>query len=448
MAHHDTPSLLKPALVYGFGAAVAMWTLGFVARLPGLQASPIAVAGIMAAVQILAGRAGARAVARSRAIRVGALAGLVAGTVNLLILGSLLSNPQQANSLRGEWPVALAAWLLAFPALGVCGALLGRGKDPALQPEPDWLARFAVVAAAAVLPLLTIGGLVTSAQAGLAVPDWPNSFGFNMFLLPLSHMEGGVYFEHGHRLFGTLVGLTTIVLLVLTLTGDRRAWVKGLAALALLLVIAQGILGALRVTGRFTLSQTDTEPLLGLAFVHGVTGQLFFAFMCVLACILSPRWKRPDSPRHASRPGSPRAVSVALLAALFVQLCLGAAARHFDRSPGYLHVISTHGVNAFLVLAFAVLTGVRAARAFNDEPVLRRVGKALMHTTGLQILLGGAALIVVLLYRNREQPHSLDVIVTTAHQATGAALLALAAMAATWSRRLVAPAPARAGSRP
>lgn len=434
--------LVQPALVHGFGAAVAMWTLGFIARFPGVEAPPLAVAVLMGLTQVGAGWVLGRSV-RAAAIPAGVLAGLTTGLINLLILGSLLSNPEQRNSLRQEWLFALGAWLLAFPTLAAIGAALGRRGARPRDTEPDWLSRFAIVAAASVLPLLTIGGLVTSKQAGLAVPDWPNSFGYNMFLLPLSHMEGGVYFEHGHRLFGTLVGLTTLVLTGFTFAADRRGWVKGLAVIALVAVIAQGILGALRVTGTFTLSQTDTKPLLSLAFLHGITGQIFFAFMCVLACMLSPRWKRSDGPAPALpgvRPGAPRRVSVALLGLLLVQLCLGAAARHFDKSPGYLHVVATHALNAFVVLALAIATGMRAARALEDEPALARTGKAVMHTTGLQIVLGAAALITVLMYRQRESPHTLDVLFTTAHQATGALLLALAAMTAAWARRLVSPA--------
>ncbi len=436
------PRVLAPALVHGFGAAVAMWTFGFIARFPGIEAPPIAVAVVMGLTQVAAGWAVGQSV-RGSAVRVGLLAGLITGLVNLLILGSLLSNPEERNSLRQEWLLALGAWLLAFPALAAAGAAMGRRGAQPPAAEPDWLSRFAVVAAASVLPLLTIGGLVTSKQAGLAVPDWPNSFGYNMFLLPLRHMEGGVYFEHGHRLFGTLVGLTTLVLTGFTLATDHRRGAKALAVVALVAVIAQGILGALRVTGTFTLSQTGTTPLLSLAFVHGITGQIYFAFMCVLACILSPRWTRPGGPvpaLPAVRPGAPRTISAALVGLLLVQLCLGAAARHFDKSAGYLHIVSTHAVNAFIVLTLAIATAVRAARALEDEPALAKTGKAIMHTAGLQILLGGAALGAVLMYRHRDTPHSLDVLFTTAHQATGALLLALAAMTAAWARRLVAPA--------
>ena len=123
--------------------------------------------------------------------------------------------------------------------------------------------------------------MVTGQQAGLAVVDWPNSFGSNMFLYPLSRMTGGVFYEHAHRLLGSLVGLTTLVLAVFLWRTDERRGVKLLAAAALLLVIVQGVLGGLRVTGRFTSSMdpAHTDPNLTLAIVHGVTGQVFLSVL-------------------------------------------------------------------------------------------------------------------------------------------------------------------------
>ena len=82
----------------------------------------------------------------------------------------------------------------------------------------------------------------------MAVPDWPNSFGYNMFLFPISHWVGGVFFEHTHRLIASGVGLLTIALYILTVVIETRNWVKWLAGMALLAVIIQGILGGLRVT--------------------------------------------------------------------------------------------------------------------------------------------------------------------------------------------------------
>src|SRR3979411_2525364 len=102
---------------------------------------------------------------------------------------------------------------------------------------------WAVLTAPLTFVLLCNGGLVTSHGAGMAVPDWPNSFGYNMFLFPLSRWVGGVLFEHTHRLIASLVGLLTIGLCVLTLVVEKRRWVKWLAGFAVLAVVLQGILG-------------------------------------------------------------------------------------------------------------------------------------------------------------------------------------------------------------
>src|ERR1700752_649529 len=110
---------------------------------------------------------------------------------------------------------------------------------PAYSLPKKLLHWYAVVAAASVSLLICSGGLVTSHEAGLAVPDWPNSFGYNMFLFPISRWVGGVFFEHTHRLIASLVGLLTIGLcLAICLIEDRR-WVKWLASVAVLAVIIQ-----------------------------------------------------------------------------------------------------------------------------------------------------------------------------------------------------------------
>lgn len=443
--HPTRPRVWQAALTVGFAAALCMWVVGFLARLPAVQASPMITLDLFGAIQITAGAIlGAWAGSR-QGLKAGALAGLITGVVNLLLVGSLMSDPSRVNALRSEWPLFLGIALLGLPVLGVLGAGAGaamRKRAPGSAPPPvNWHGWFAIVAAAATLALLAVGGLVTSLQAGLAVPDWPNSFGFNMFLLPLAHMQGGAYFEHTHRLFGTLVGLTTLTLLILTFIVDSRRLPRALCAIAFVFVVVQGVLGGLRVTGKPTLSQTDVAPSTPLALVHGVSGQALFALACVIACVASARWKRDDAPRIATRPGSPRAASLLLLALLCVQLVLGAAARHFDESKGYLHIVSTHGVNALLVAALAVVAGTRAARALPSEPVLRRLGKGLNHAVGMQILLGIATLIVIWSARGEQKPPSTaEVALATAHQTLGALLLAGAAMLTAWSRRLVLPA--------
>ena len=111
-----------------------------------------------------------------------------------------------------------------------------------------WLHRFAVGIAAATLVLLCFGGLVTSHGAGLAVPDWPNSYGYNMFLFPISKWVGGIFYEHTHRLVASGVGFLTIILAVWLWRKEERRWLRWLGWGALVLVALQGVLGGLRVT--------------------------------------------------------------------------------------------------------------------------------------------------------------------------------------------------------
>ena len=107
-----------------------------------------------------------------------------------------------------------------------------------------------------------MGGLVTSHQAGMSVPDWPNSWGYNMFTFPPSKWVGGILFEHTHRLAAAGVGLLTIILVVVAWVTDRRRWLRWTAVAVFLAVCLQGVIGGLRVV----LSQRD------LAIVHGCRG--------------------------------------------------------------------------------------------------------------------------------------------------------------------------------
>lgn len=124
-----------------------------------------------------------------------------------MILGSLLGGEDPGHVLRhAAWWVP--AWFVFSAGATALGAAIGaiRGTVGRGQAEVNWTGVFAKVAVAAVLLLLLVGGMVTSEEAGLAVVDWPNSFGTFMFLLPLSRMTGGSYFEHSHRLIIPGVG--------------------------------------------------------------------------------------------------------------------------------------------------------------------------------------------------------------------------------------------------
>ena len=196
---------------------------------------------------------------------------------------------------------------------------------------------YAVAAAASVVLLICSGGLVTSHEAGMAVPDWPNSFGYNMFLFPVSRWVGGVFFEHTHRLIASGVGLVTIALCVAIFVTEDRRWVKTLGIIAVAAVVVQGVLGGLRVA--------ENNPLLGL--FHGCLAQSFFALMATIALVTSKFWldlegaRTSESERertgvaghqspltsHLSLLTSQRWVLV-ITAMVFVQLVLGASMRH------------------------------------------------------------------------------------------------------------------------
>lgn len=188
--------------------------------------------------------------------------------------------------------------------------------------------------------LLIAGGTVTSKGAGLAVPDWPTSYGYNMFLFPPSMWVGNIFWEHIHRLLASLVGLLCIVMAVwLWLTQRHRTWLRWVGVALLAMVIIQGVMGGLRV---IQLSTT-------LAIVHGMTAQLFLCLTVLIAAATSGYWalsskvawvssmphgdpelhRLPHPGTSGGRGGRrPHALSRALMVLLFIQLGLGAATRH------------------------------------------------------------------------------------------------------------------------
>ena len=109
------------------------------------------------------------------------------------------------------------------------------------------LHRFAKFVAGCTVFLLLAGSLVTSTDSGLSVPDWPTTYGWNMFTFPPSKWVGGIFYEHGHRLIASTVGFLTIVLAVWLWRGDPRRWMKRLGVVALAAVILQGVLGGITV---------------------------------------------------------------------------------------------------------------------------------------------------------------------------------------------------------
>ncbi len=158
---------------------------------------------------------------------------------------------------------------------------------------------------------------MTSHGAGLAVPDWPNTFGYNMFLFPVSMWVGGIFFEHSHRLIASGIGLLTIVLAVGLWRVEPRRWVRTLGWTALGGVILQGVLGGLRVVW--------LRDEIGI--FHAMLAQSFFVLITLIAVVTSPafvgkRWA--DWEPHASL----RWWALGVTSAIFVQLGIAAAMRH------------------------------------------------------------------------------------------------------------------------
>lgn len=428
--------LLLGALTVGFGTAAAMWTLGFVMRFPGVDAPAPALAVGLLLVLAAGLVCGARTATPGRRPLAGGLTGFVAGVVNLLVLGALLIDPASGQT-RGDAAMIVGGWLALTTIAGAVVGLIGevvwkRQGARTAGLKPNWPVRFAVVTALATLVLLMVGGTVTSTESGMAVEDWPTSAGYNMFLLPLSRMTGGVFYEHAHRLFGALIGLTTVTLAIVTLTTQRRRWLWVYAIFGVVFVVAQGVLGGQRVT--------LDERALGV--VHGVTGQLFFAFLCAWAAFLTERWRNGDQSVRESettvrtRNAATRKLTVALLAVLVIQVSLGAVLRHMhtDGAPS-MHAMGAHVGFSLVAMIMTLIVAFRLREIGPKRTLFRRIGTGLLHSVNLQMGLGIATLAVVLMYKTSD-PFG-EVAAATAHQLVGAVLMGLAALAVVWSWRLL-----------
>ncbi|MCX5665203.1 MAG: hypothetical protein NTY97_10980 [Planctomycetota bacterium] len=234
-------------LALGFATTVVMWAIGYVAMMrPGMVAGEILFGAMFVALflgGLIAGRLTPTS-SRADGARAGIKVALVSATVNLLVVGSLFG-----RDTGSELWVQLAIWVGGLYAASlICAAIGGAvgGGGSRWQSKFPATALFGAITAATIFLLLVTGGLVTGLEAGLAVPDWPNSFGHNMLLYPISQMKGGVYYEHAHRLYGMLVGLSAITLLTLVARFESGRLVRTLAVIGFLMVCVQGLMGGLR----------------------------------------------------------------------------------------------------------------------------------------------------------------------------------------------------------
>ncbi len=200
-----------------------------------------------------------------------------------------------------------------------CGGSLFRVKENAQTKTNPWLHRFAVLTAFVTFLLIGLGGLVTSHDAGMSVPDWPNSYGYNMFLFPVSKWVGSIFYEHTHRLLASAVGLLTTILAVWLRLKDSRQWMHWLGVAAFLGVVAQGILGGLRVTLHMN----------SLGVFHATIAQMFFILMCAIALFTGRFWNELVKDKKTfpvSR--NLRNIALATTLLIFAQLIVAAMMRH------------------------------------------------------------------------------------------------------------------------
>ncbi len=268
-----------------------------------------------------------------------------------------------------------------------------------------------MLAAVLTWPLVFAGGLVTTYRVGMAVPDWPTTFGQNMFTYDLAEAAFGVRVEHIHRLAGAAVGLCTIVLMLDFLAFDRRRSVKALGVLALIAVVAQGVLGGMRVRNNSTT----------LAMIHGCTGQAFFAFMVGLAAVTARSWFAARRP--VAGDGRLKALVAATLIVAYFQIALGAWLRHYP-APAPL---MSHAGSALLVVAIVAATIVAVRRRKAEVPGLLGPLRAIEMTLGIQLVLGIAAWWILRPFDGIARGVSTaQALIRTGHQANAALFLCAA----------------------
>src|SRR6266498_4004631 len=198
----------------------------------------------------------------------------------------------------------------------------------------SWLNRFAWFTAFATLLLICSGGMVTSKGVGLAVPDWPTTFGYNMFLFPVSKWIGGVLFEHTHRLIASAVGFLTIILAIWLWRSDDRPWACNLGVIALAGVILQGILGGLRVT------MLKDE----IGIFHACLAQAFLGLVVLVALVTTKFWRTLSNVFVAPKTFAPIKTLASLITlAIYAQLALGATMRHQHHDLAILDFPTANG---------------------------------------------------------------------------------------------------------
>ncbi|MCA9121191.1 MAG: COX15/CtaA family protein [Planctomycetaceae bacterium] len=308
--------------------------------------------------------------------------------------------------------------------------------------DSPWPHRLAVLLACATFPLIWVGGLVTTYDAGMAVPDWPSTYGYNLFAYPWQTWLFGpwdLFIEHGHRLLGALVGFIAIAFGCVVWRNDRRVGMRAASCGALALVVIQGVLGGTRVL--FDARQ--------LAMVHGCVGPAFFAY-CVALTVYTSRKFAMTEP-HASELHPQRLHRLSLLTVVFayLQLIIGAQLRHVSvmATPGVFRgAVVFHLLMAVIVTFHAFQLLIVVKQHYSAVHGLQFPVVLLAALVLIQVALGGATWVAK--YGWPEffadyafaAPHTIQAksllqgLVVTSHVATGS--LVLAASVTTFARSL------------
>lgn len=277
------------------------------------------------------------------------------------------------------------------------------------------LHRFTLFVTGATFVLILAGALVTSNGAGLAVPDWPLSFGR---LHPPMGMIGGVFYEHGHRMIASTVGFLVIVLNIYLWRSEPRRWVRRLGLIALGAVVLQGVLGGMTVLFQLPLP---------VSTAHATLAQIFFCLMVSLSVFTAPGWWNERKPVEAGEGVSLPIWCGAATASVFVQLILGATLRHSASWDEHLptELLVAHIVGACVVTLVGGSAYASTLLRHPDVPYLSRPAKLAAALLALQLLLGLGAYVARMASPNEPQPIRPIVGVTVAHVATGALVLAV-----------------------
>jgi cytochrome c oxidase assembly protein subunit 15 len=302
-------------------------------------------------------------------------------------------------------------------------------SDPAGQ-DSVWPHRLALLTAVATLPLLFVGGLVTSKSAGLAVPDWPTTFGYNMFLYPWSKMVGGILYEHSHRLVASAVGVLTLMLALVLWFYERRRWLRWLGASALGFFILPGVLGGLRVV--------LVEG--ALAILHACLAQAFFALAASLALFTSDEWRERVPRLQRADAGRIRRLSALTTALIYLQAVFGAVVRHTGGG------IEAHVLVALLVVFHVLLLAGRVLKVKPQVHKLARPAIVLCGLMALQLGLGFGSYLGKFAPSGGALAPAAVVLLTTSHVVVGAVMLVVSLVLTLRFYRWLEP-PVKSGAR-